>query len=289
MFKTISHYFTLLAVSIGLISMVACSTDPGAGTGTLEVWMHDAPAELEEVNIFVEEVAVNPIGEPEGWRVVGEPQQHFNLLELVNGEFAPLGETELEAGTYNQVRLIVSRDDNYVVVDGEERSLKVPSGEQTGVKVNVNMTISEDEHLVLLLDFDVSKSVRQLGQGQGVADYLLTPVIRATLASETGSVAGTVIPAEARPVIHALVDGNGAEADTVATTFADLESGEFMLVGLAPASYTISVEPRNEGYESTQIFSVPVTADETTDLGEIELESAENGDDDNDNGDNGNS
>lgn len=42
-----------------------------------------------------------------GWITVATPGQTYNLLKLVGGLTAVLGERELEAGTYYQIRLII--------------------------------------------------------------------------------------------------------------------------------------------------------------------------------------
>lgn len=41
------------------------------------------------------------------WIVVSQPNATYNLLELVNGMVQELGISELEAGKYNQIRLVL--------------------------------------------------------------------------------------------------------------------------------------------------------------------------------------
>lgn len=236
------------------------------GPGTLTIWMHDEPADFEEVQIYVERVEVNRQSDAEeGWIVVGEPERHFDLLKLTNGAYEVLGSEELEPGTYSQIRLIVSREDNFVVEDGEQKTLFVPSGTETGVKLNIHAEIREGIEYTLLLDFDADRSVVKPGQSEQPGDYLLRPLIRAINVAESGNIGGTVSPAEARPAVYAI-----SGKDTL-STFADVESGKFLLFGLEEGSYTVSVNPREEGYETENIADVDVTLGETNDLGEIEL------------------
>lgn len=275
----------------------------GSGYGTLEVRLHDAPGDFEEVNVFVERVEVkrqstngndeNDNGNSEengedneengdnnenGWIVISEPNQSYNLLELTNGVYEVLGQIELEAGYYNQIRLIVSNENNNVVVNGNEHAMFVPSGEQTGVKLNIQAEIENGSELVVMLDFDAKRSVVKRGIGNAPTPYLLKPVIRATLLDNVGSIAGTVLPVESRSIVYA-VSGE----DTVSTTFANLENGQFKLMGLEEGFYTVSVEPREEGYPETEREDVEVQVGHVTDLGEINLET-ENGEEEDENG-----
>lgn len=251
-----------------LVILSGCSLDGSPEMGTLEVRLHDAPVDFEEVNIFIERVEVNNTTGDEGWQVISEPNQAFDILELTNGVYEVIGDAELEAGLYPQIRLVVSRDANSVVIDGEEHNLFVPSGTETGVKLNVNAEIREGITYTLLLDFDASRSVRQTGQSQ--TGYILQPVIRATNEAITGNIGGVVEPFDARSVVYAI-----AGDDTLSTTYADESNGEFLLVGLEEDSYTVSVEPREDGYEGARFEGVEVSVGETTDLEVIDLDSDE--------------
>jgi len=262
---TIYHSFAALMV-FGMVAFAGCSTDSTPGMGTLEVKLHDAPADYEEVNVFIERVEVNNSEDDEsGWQVVSEPNQQFNLLELTNGVFETIGEVELEEGFYPQIRLILNRDDNNVVIDGETHDLFIPSGAQTGVKLNVDAEINEGIVYTLLLDFDALRSVHKTGQSPAI-DYILRPVIRASNEALTGNIEGVVEPVESRAAVFAI-----AGEDTLSSTYADEESGYFMLVGLEEDTYSVSVNPREEGYEETIIEDVSVTVGESTDLETIEL------------------
>lgn len=253
-------------LAFGMFTFTGCMDDNSPEMGTFQVKLHDAPADYDEVNIFIERVEVNNTTGNEGWQTISEPNASFNLLELTNGVFEMIADVELEVGTYPQIRLILSSDDNSVVIDGEAHGLFVPSGAETGVKLNVNAEIRAGIVYTLLLDFDALRSVVKTGQS-ATPGYLLKPVIRATNEAITGNIGGVVTPFEARAVVYAI-----AGSDTLSTTFADENNGEFLLVGLEEGEYDISVEPRTEGFEATRFEEINVTVNETTDLGAIELE-----------------
>ncbi len=117
----------------------------------------------------------------EGWIVISDQEQGFDLLKLQDGKFDLLVEAELEAGVYTQIRLKItdgldneSEPKTYVKVDGEKYPLVVPSGTKSGLKLVHPFTITADNETVLYLDFDAEKSVNQTGSGT----YKLKPTIK---------------------------------------------------------------------------------------------------------------
>ena len=297
---SVRHYLLhpMLFMLFMLISLQACdqqSTAPSDGTGTMKVMLHDNPGDFQEVWIDIESVQVNPNqleeanqDEESTWTVINEPQQRYNLLELVNGAREVLGETELEAGYYRQIRLILG-DDNTVVVNDSTYQLQTPSAQQSGLKIKIDTEIEEGMNYELNLDFDVARSIVQKGggasnnpapdrgngngysedrmHGNGAYSYLLKPVIRAYTNAQAGSVSGVVAPAEVEPWIYAI-----AGEDTTASTRPEENTGSFRLMGLPEDTYTISVEPVSEAYESVEVQDVTVTAGENHDLGTIPIE-----------------
>lgn len=256
-------FAVILAVSM---SLTGCSTgSDGDGTGTMTVEMSDAPIDsADAVNVFIEAVEVES-QDGSGWITLNEPQQEYDLLQLVNGATEVIGSAELEEGTYNQIRLILSRTGHSLVVDGTEYDMTVPSGEQTGVKLNVNAEIEPDIEYVLLLDFEASRSVVKAGKS---GKYLLKPVIDAKEKAITGNISGTVNPADAEAVVYAL-----ANSDTLSSTIADTSSGDFKLIGLESGTYDVSVDPRNDNYQSKTVNDVNVTVEEINDIGTVDLSS----------------
>ncbi len=244
------------------------STGAGAtgGTGTLEVKLHDAPANYEKVNVFIERVEVNNEADDTGWVEINSPQQTYDLLELTNGATEILGSKELPAGTYEQIRLILSRDSHSVMVDGTQHSMFVPSGAQTGIKLNVNAEIEEGITYTLLLDFDASRSVVEAGNQQSGVRYLLKPVIKSTSEAITGNIAGVVEPFDSEPFVYAIVG-----SDTLSSTKADTTDGSFKLIGLEEGTYTVSADPTNETFQSKGTTGVEVTVGQTNEIGTIEL------------------
>ena len=261
---------SLLILFAFSIFVTGCDTGTDAGTGTVTVEMADAPIDsADAVNVTIERVEVNRVGSQDNWITLSEPQQTYDLLNLANGATAVIGSSALEAGTYPQIRLILSQDGHSVEIDGQVYDMFVPSGAQTGVKLNINAEIEEDIEYTLLLDFDASRSVVDAGSNNQVP-YLLKPVIDAKEKAITGNIEGTVDPATAEPVVYA-IDNSGTEADTLSSTVANTESGYFKLIGLEEGAYDVSIDPRDDSYAIKNIQDVSVTVVQTNSLGTIQL------------------
>lgn len=264
--------FTRIVITLfaSLFLLISCDvTDNSVSDhGTLQVYLTDAPADYEEVWIDIEEVRVHLSDEEgienddEGWIIINDSPKRVNLLDLTNGELEVLGEAELEAGMYTQIRLILG-EDNEVVVDGMSHDLKTPSAQQSGLKLNLNANIEGGEVYTLLLDFDASRSIVKAGNS---GMYLLKPVIRTVQFESTGAIEGTIEPSESLPWVYAIAQG-----DTVAGTKAET-SGDFRLIGLLSGSYTVAIDPSEGNFQSTELLDVQVTASDTTEVGVVTLE-----------------
>lgn len=262
----------ITALLFSLLLLTSCDVaDDGSSSsanGTLQVYLTDAPGDYEAVWIDIEAVRIhvndqdNIDEDDDGWITISDDPMRVNLLELTNGEFEVLGETELEAGMYSQIRLILG-DENEIVKDGVTHSLDTPSAQQSGLKLNVNTQIEGGEVYTLLLDFDASRSIVEAGNS---GKFLLKPVIRTVEFSQTGAIEGDIDPAESLSWVYAI-----AGADTVAGTKANAE-GEFRLVGLLPGSYTVAINPTVENLQNKELLDVEVMPSDTTDVGIIDLE-----------------
>jgi hypothetical protein len=111
-------------------------------------------------------------GEVSGeWLAVSEQCQTLDLLTLQNGVTEAVGVAALPPGRYGQIRLLIA--DASVVVQGEEHSLQIPSGSESGLKIIGGFELFDGEATTITLDFDAGRSV-QFEPGTG---YMMTPVI----------------------------------------------------------------------------------------------------------------
>lgn len=259
---------TLFTILLLLTSCdIANDTDSNDGNGTLRVFLTDAPADYDAVWIDIQAVRIHlndndDIDEDDdGWITINQDPMRVNLLDLTNGELKVLGETELEDGTYSQIRLILGSD-NEIVKDGVSHTLDTPSAQQSGLKLNIHAVIEGGEVYTLLLDFDASRSIVEAGNS---GKFILKPVIRTVALATTGAIEGTIEPEESLPWVYAI-----AGQDTLAGTKANT-NGDFRLIGLLPGSYTVAIDPSEGGFQKKELFDVEVMPSDTTNVGIVFL------------------
>jgi uncharacterized protein DUF4382 len=126
----------------------------------------------------------------------GEPTVRcIDLLTLQGTESENLlANVTLDAGEYNWIRLDVDADrgtlDSIIqLIDRSWESLYIPSGSQSGLKLNSGFTILAGGSHQFVIDFDLRKSVNN---PQGFPDYRLKPSLRLIDMAESGNITGTV-------------------------------------------------------------------------------------------------
>ncbi|MHC4537765.1 MAG: DUF4382 domain-containing protein [Planctomycetota bacterium] len=187
---------SLIFAMFFIFAFVACdgggssSSSTSSGTGTLSLMLTDGPIQgLQAVYVTIDEVQVHVGDDEDGyWEVVADPNETYNLLELVNGVLVTLGIAELDSGHYTQMRLMLG-EPNYIIVDDVTYDLKVPSGFQTGIKLVHPFDVIESEATELILDFDAQKSIVKAGNS---GQYLLKPTIKVIDTIDLAVVTGVV-------------------------------------------------------------------------------------------------
>ncbi len=292
--------FLSIALSACFAMFIGCSDgdDMRSDTGKMTIQLTDAPfphALVSEANVTIFKIDARQKdkesdGVSEGemtqetdasFVVLMEYEIQVNLLNLTNGVTETLVDTEVPVGMYDLVRLYV-KGINVVLTDGTTYDLKVPSGEQTGIKVflkpglNVVGTLSAD----LLLDFDVSKSFVAKGNTNdlaGITGFNFKPVIKASNLSTAGSLAGMVTTLQEEVAIG-LDEAQVSvfAADTLNTTTFTDETGAYMVLGLLDGTYDVTVDL--EGYESQTAENVEIiVANKTVQDFELSNEEVEEG------------
>ena len=207
-------------------------------------------------------------GDP-GWSEVAlAAPTRVDLLELTNGTLLPLGQTELPAGTYTQMRLVLSGNNgtdppaNAVQPTGSSDivALTTPSGQQSGLKMNVNMEVPAGQVADFAIDFDACKSFVRAGNSGKI---LLKPVLAVIpILSDAGQrVVGFVDPSLIGPGtnVSAQVDGTPVRA-----TPPD-ESGRFTLYPVPVGAYDLVITA--PGRVNAVMTGVPVSDTTTTVIG----------------------
>lgn len=228
-----------IAVATALVGLLSCDST-GPGFGTVRLFLTDAasPA-IASATVWISRAELVP-GDSGPVLVTDTPQQ-YDLLLLQGGVTALLGTATIPTGDYAQLRLIV--DSAHITLapgvtfaDGSsDAMLKVPSGMQTGIKVNFGAPLHvAPGETDLVADFDVARSFVFLGPPGAPIGAHFQPVIHATVMDVAGSISGTSLPVAARGRLFAILG-----TDTVAQTFADTLTGAYGLLFLPPGSYTV--------------------------------------------------
>lgn len=262
--NNVKLFFRIFAV-LFILGLTGCGGS-GSGSsepGTLSLQMVDATLPgFQAIYVSVDHVDVHP--QDGTWMTVLTPRSTVNLLELVNGVQLSLGLTDLAAGPYTQMRLVLSDTPdagtnllgdphpfgNYFISDlGAIQELKVPSGLQTGIKLVNGFTIASGQITELVLDFDAARSVVMAGSS---GKFLLKPTIKVVASAAT--VSGTVTDTTPAPLPGTLVSAQQPSA--VATDIAaDMtlgstptnDQGHYVLY-LNPGSYQlVAYRPVKEG------------------------------------------
>jgi hypothetical protein len=273
-----------LAAMTLLFGLTSCGGGGGGGIegtgsalGTMRLSMTDAPScGFDAVHITVDRVRVNQSAgaadtDP-GWsEVVLSPAKRIDLLTLSNGVLEPLGQTDLPAGKYTQMRLVLAPNTaadplaNAVTpTGGTETALTTPSGQQSGLKLNVNIDIPAGKVADFAIDFDACKSIVKRGNS---GQYNLKPVVSVTpIVSDAGlRVTGYVDPAIALGSTVVSLQQAGAPVKATAPD----ATGQFVLYPVPAGSYDLVVSAA--GRVTATMTGVPVVATAPTTINSAAL------------------
>jgi len=228
-----------IVLGLSAFVLVACGGGDGGGgpepTGKVNLSITDAPVD-DASSVVVQFSGVAFKREGATAEVVQDltssPRQ-LDLLQYQQGRAALLLDgVTLPAGRYEWIRLIVDnqpnvRDSYIVLTTGEECELRVPSGAESGLKLNRGFNLPADGSAALTIDFDLRKSIHAPPGQKGTTEsctqgYLMRPTLRVVDDADVGAIAGEVdsalVTAECLPSVYIF-----SGADVVPD---DLEDGE---------------------------------------------------------------
>lgn len=229
----------------------------GTDTGTLRLSVTDAAVdEADEVNVYFTGIEIqSQSGERMTFALdtslLPSPRR-INLLELQGLESERLLEVEVPAGLYSWIRLILDQDNpGDIVINGTKNPLRIPSGSQTGLKLNRGFTVAAGNLSDFTIEFDLRKSVHY-PPGLG-GDYMLRPTLRLVDNLAIGSIAGTVDPSllgesPCAAVMYVFAgldvepdDIDGLEPEPITSAMVDINTLTYVVGFLAPGEYTVAL------------------------------------------------
>ncbi len=264
MIRTIARTTSRAGLAAALAVLAACqgSSATSSGTATLNVHLVDGPPaalEYTQLNLHIERVELATAATDGGaWTVLGSPNKTVNLLALTGGiDETLVNGASIPAGSYGQLRLILGDGNTICTAPVAEdgtcpanalHDLKVPSGLQTGVKIDVHFDVQPDTTKDVFIDFDAHRSVFVHAAGHS-GQYILRPVVRGYDLVVTGAVKGVVTDATTQAplagidVMAETLDGQGNPS--VARTAKTGSDGSYVL-DLLPVggSYWVVGQPR---------------------------------------------
>jgi hypothetical protein len=253
----------------------------GTDTGTLSLSVTDAPVDdAESVVVEFTGVEVHSAG-GETLTFDFDAPRSIDLLDLANGESVVLFEDELAAGDYEWIRLKVNAEDDevldtFITIDddgdstAEDHEMTIPSGSQSGLKLNRPFTVNTDGTVAFTIDFDLRKSVHKPAAAN--QDYKLRPTLRIVDSTVVGNITGMVdatlladaactdgdggLPENSGLAVYAFAgpgvapdDVDGLEPEPVSTAIVEFSDSNgdsiaeyhYTLAFLEPGTYTVAL------------------------------------------------
>jgi Domain of unknown function (DUF4382) len=164
----------LVVVVVGVIVYFSANKSttpaPAAGQGKAIIGIADdskAIRGVTSVMITVDKVEVQ--SGTNGWVIVSNGTKQYDLLQLkASGAVALLADANLPIGTYDQIRLTISRVD--VTANGTTQQAKLPSGT---FQIAGRLVINEGKTATAVLDINAEKSLLLAADGT----FIMAPVI----------------------------------------------------------------------------------------------------------------
>ncbi len=265
-----------LTIITGTILMLSCSQNddgnmPGnIGKGTVNLYLTDAPFPFELVSktmVTIDKVEIrkqeSDTAEANFIVLTDEPIE-IDLLSLSNGITEQLASAELEAGTYDMIRMHVT-DSKVILNDESQFDLKIPSGSSSGLKIKIDpsIEISDGQTADVLLDFDVSKSFVVKGNWKGgmIKGFNFKPVVRCVLLGMAGRIEGTVTDTTSTALENASVKvwmpADGMENDSLITSSFTNADGKYQVIGILAGEYYMTTEL--DSFMTDTVWNVNVT------------------------------
>ncbi len=167
---------SFLAIVAGFILIAGClqgnsGSSSSSTTGRVIFAISDAAANMGAVtSVKVTVDSVEAHSAADGWTTVSSSAKTYDLLALkARGEQVLLADAQLKEGTYEQVRLHISK---VVVTDASgDHDAKLPSSE---LKIIGNIVVKANTTSAVAFDFIADESLHVTGNGQ----YIMSPVVR---------------------------------------------------------------------------------------------------------------
>jgi hypothetical protein len=265
--KAILILMFAVSSAMAVLFFASCTKNQKSTTNmaSLQVRLTDGPdPNVSEVWVDIQQIEIIMSDTSHPFILNGAHPGIYNLLAFSDGKDTLLADATIPAGTISQIRLILG-DNNYIITkDGQKISLKTPSGQESGLKVQVHQDVTGGILYRLTLDFDAGRSIIKVGNS---GNYLLKPVLRIfSLVPSGGDIQGVVVPDSVNTTIFAIQG-----MDTIASAFTDTSNGRYLFKDLPAGGYSLSFIPSDTTYKTASEMAT-VTLGQITIVDTVKLQ-----------------
>ncbi|GAB4315215.1 DUF4382 domain-containing protein [Pseudothermotoga elfii] len=242
-----------------------------SNTGEIEIYLTDAVlpvSDIQKLDVTIDRILLMSDTE-DASIVVTDEATAVNLLDLIGTEISfPVIQAY---GTFTQIRFEISYAT--ITVNGQEYTLEINSD---SLKYPFTEPIDVNEKTVIVLDFDLSRSIKYNGSWNSSnpdpSKFRVTPVVHVRY-GKLYDINGRVVNSNNEGIVHALVAlFDTEEATVVASTFThkksnNWEDGEFRILKIKPGKYELQIfkeETYSTWDDADEIISA--TPDATADV-----------------------
>ena len=214
----------------------------------------------------------------------------YNLLDMTKERGMALSGVTMPAGHYTQIRLVLDEKvhgrqglhfnaDSFIRFDDNRTvPLRVPSGETSGYKLDVDFTLDKEANVTLKSELNLCEILHKTGNGM----WILRPTLKIDEAAGLGRIQGRIVnvgdynaTSDALKVYLYPEDGAKPEealpdnGKVVAHTDVNMTDGNFTLEEIPEGTYDLGVFKYHEGNlsgQATLVRGVQVKEGETVTL-----------------------
>lgn len=168
--KVIATFLTLLTISLAY-SNDGIKSKKIENNATLQVRLTDL--DQSSYGLVIEIINVEIYNEKLGWVVLNEFQQTISSYSFSKGNESLLANELIPAGKYSKLRITFGTSNSIYRIDnvnGHSKKLDFETNDARQVEVSIDENFVQNEESELLVDFNVSNSILNIGN-----QYLLNP------------------------------------------------------------------------------------------------------------------
>lgn len=252
--KNLKTLITALVVTTGFI-FSSCddnNNDEMNGQGSVRVEATDAAVDAENISgvyLSVDEVQVIANGAVKNSITFSEPET-FNLMAYQNGQTKLLGEADVDAGSYDEIRFVLTSTTQAWVeyTDNTTKEIEVPNGSSSGYSITGDFEVLANGMTEVVADVDLRKALVKKSNG----DFMLRSTARLISKAEAGSIQGNVDMSDYadadKVVVYAYLKGTYSEAENSepAEGRSRFEGSVNSAVAATTGNFTLAFMPEGE-------------------------------------------